>query len=79
MPVILSDDAVSEIKDALRSNASDRERNNALAGLDEALETSFPDDIDIYRAIKASGARKHIDIARAILTSINPNPTRGQS
>jgi hypothetical protein len=67
MPIILSDDGIDTLKDALRSNASDRERNNALAELQEAADLGLPDEIDLFRAIKASGARKRIDIARAIL------------
>ena len=30
------------------------------------LQSKLPDELDIYRAIKASGARRHIDIAREI-------------
>lgn len=67
MAIIINDDGIEMLKDALRSNASDRERNNAIAQLDEAAETGLPDEIDLYRVIRDSGARKRIDIARAAL------------
>lgn len=67
MAIIINDDGIEMLKDALRSNASDRERNNAIAQLDEAAETGLPDEIDLYRVIRDSGARKRIDIARAVL------------
>lgn len=67
MAIIINDDGIEMLKDALRSNASDRERDNAIAELDEAAETGLPDEIDLYRVIHDSGARKRIDIARAVL------------
>ena len=38
-----------------------------------------PDEIDIYRIIKLSGARKHSDIAKAIAKVLHPKPPKGAS
>ena len=58
----------SELTDALRPNASPRERNNALAALAEA--TRAPDAIDVFRIIRKSGARRHADTAKAVVAEL---------
>ena len=69
MAAVLSDDAVSVLIDALRPHAIDRERNNARAALKEVAYIVL-DEIDLYRIIKSSGARKRIDIARAVRAAL---------
>ena len=66
MAVILSDDNIEFIINRLGANATQAERDRLIASLEAA--TKAPDDIDLMRVIKNSGARKRIDIAQAIVT-----------
>ena len=39
------------------------------------IQDAVPDDIEIYRAIKKSGVRKHGDIARVVAETYKLHPT----
>ena len=66
MPALLTDAQVDAVRKALESGANQARRDEASSGLLD-IQASFPDDIDLVRAIRSSGARKRGDIARAVL------------
>lgn len=62
----------SSERDALRAEV------DAQAAEIEWLRNESPDDIDIYRAIKVSGARKHGEIAKVIATLLSHSMGQGK-
>jgi hypothetical protein len=65
MAVILSDDNINFIIDRLSASTTQIQRDLLIESLEAA--TDAPDDIDLIRTIKDSGARKRSHIAQAIV------------
>jgi len=68
--VTLSSTDVRPILQALEPGADAALRARIRAELAEAEEIGPPDDIEIFRIIRDAGARKRIDVARAICAQL---------
>lgn len=62
-----------DVADAIRALNTDAHTSALSKMMIKAREDWLPDEIDLYRIIKKSGARKRIDIARAILAALKGN------
>jgi hypothetical protein len=65
MAVILSNDNIELIISRLRGYTHQSLRDSLITALEDA--TGAPDDVELMRTIRDSGARKRIDIAKAIV------------
>jgi hypothetical protein len=66
MTVILKDEAIKLVLDALSPDATDEQRASVREQLSEVADQGAPDEIDIYRIMKQSERRRRIDMARAV-------------
>jgi hypothetical protein len=66
MPVILKDEAIKLVLDALSPDATDEQRASVREQLVEAVEIGTPDEIDLYRIMKNAERRRRIDMARQV-------------
>ena len=53
-----------------RAERAEAERDAAFAAGQASVLDNLPDEVDLFRAIRDSGAKKRIDIARAVIRAL---------
>lgn len=66
MAVILNEEAIELLLEALSEGATQVQRSFVREQLSEAAEIGAPDEIDIFRMMKKAEGRKRIDLARVV-------------